>query len=404
MILRLALRGLLRNPRRTLVVGSAVAVGIAGCSLAIALNSGMAAQMIETAIATELGHLQIHAQGFEQEPQLGVLLADGGAGAARAVEDAPGVRAFALRVRGQGLVHSPRSSVGVRVVAVQPDAEARVSAYARSLREGEWLTSARGRAVLGASLARRLHVEPGDKIVLSVQDLAGDLTAQAFRVGGLFRTASRPIDDSTVLVRLDEGQELFGVGGGVSEIVVLSDEPGTVDALSRALGSALAPGAEVRSWKELQPLLVHLVQMMDRVAWVIYASVFIAMAFGIANVLLMSIYERTREIGVMMAVGMKPRRIVLSVVAESMLVTGLGLAAGLAAGLSWIWLLQDGIDLGFYADGLEALGVGAVIRPVIRANDLAAPVVMAAIAALLASAWPASRAARLRPGEALRRA
>jgi putative ABC transport system permease protein len=402
MVWRLAFRGLFRNPRRTGVVLAAVAVGIAGCALTVAINSGMAAQMVKTAIATELGHVQIHAPGFEADPELRVLLPNEGTRAGDAVERASGVRAWARRVRAQGLVNSPRASVGVRIVAIQPDAERRVSSYADSMVAGEWLGSRRGRAVIGEDLARRLRVELGDKVVLSVQDLGGDLTGRALRVQGLFRTASRPVNESTVLVHLDEAQELFGLGPQISEIVIVAEEAGSVEALREGLAGSLGASAEVRSWQELEPLLVYLIETMDQMAWVIYAGVFIAMAFGIANVLLMSIYERTREIGVMMAMGMKPRRVVLSVVVEALIVTGVGVGVGMAVGLFGVWLLRDGIDLSMYADGLEALGVGSRIVPVIRLNDLAAPVVMALVASLIASTWPAVRAASLRPGEALR--
>ena len=400
---RLAWRGLYRNRRRTFVVLAAVTVGISGCCLAIATNSGMAMQMVKTAIATELGHVQIHAPGFDADPQLRVLLEDGGALAARAVEVSAEVRAWALRVRGQGLMNSPRASVGIRVLAVQPDAESRVSNFESSMTDGEWFGSRPSRVVVGSGVARRLRADVGDKVVLSVQDLAGDLTGQAFRIGGVFRTSSKAANDSTVLVRLDEAQQLFGLGGGVSELILISEDSQAVDSLAETLSLALGDTAEVRSWKQLQPLLVYMVDAMDQMAWVIYAGVFIAMGFGIANVLLMSISERTREIGVMMAVGMKPRRVVLSIVLESMIVTGLGLALGLGVGFFGVWLLRGGIDLSLWADGLESLGVGAVIVPVIRVNDVVAPLVMALLAALLASTWPAVRAAGLRPGEALRR-
>jgi ABC-type lipoprotein release transport system permease subunit len=400
---RLAWRGLYRNRRRTFVVLAAVTVGIAGCSLAIATNSGMAVQMVKTAIATELGHVQIHAPGFDAEPQLRLLLEDGGAVAAQAVEGRAEVRAWALRVRGQGLMNSPRASVGIRVVAIQPDAEAQISSFASSMTDGEWFGSQSSRVVIGNGVARRLRADPGDKVVLSVQDLAGDLTGQAFRIGGVFRTSSKAVNDTTVLVRLDEAQRLFGLAGGVSELILVAEDFQAVDSLAEVLAVSLGETAEVRSWKQLQPLLVYMVDAMDQMAWVMYAGVFIAMGFGIANVLLMSISERTREIGVMMAMGMKPRRVVLSIVLESMIVTGLGLALGLALGFFCVWLLQGGIDLSLWADGLENLGVGAVIVPVIRLNDVVAPVVLASVAALLASTWPAVRAAGLRPGEALRR-
>ena len=403
MIWRLAFRGLSRNPRRTTVVLATVAIGIAGSSLAIALNSGMAVQMVKTAIATELGHLQIHAAGFDADPELRLLLLDGGVRVTSAVEDAEGVQAWAPRIRGQGLMNSPRASVGVRVIAVEPRVEAQVSAYASSLVEGTWLGDSRGRAVMGVDLARRLRVGIGDKVVLTVQDLGGDLTGQALRVQGLFRTPSRVVNEATVLVRIDEAQQLFGLGRGVSEIVVIADRAQLVASLREALAAALGPAAEVRSWRELQPLLVYMIAVMDQVAWVIYAGVFIAMAFGIANVLLMSVYERTREIGMMMAMGMRPRRVVLSVMVESLIVTGAGLGSGLAAGLLGVWLLRDGLDLSLYAEGLASFGVGSVIVPVVRSNDLLAPAVMALVAAVLASSWPAIRAARLRPAEALRR-
>jgi ABC-type lipoprotein release transport system permease subunit len=257
--------------------------------------------------------------------------------------------------------------------------------------------------VIGVDLARRLKVDVGDKVVLSVQDLHGDLTGKAFRVAGLFKTASLPINQTTLLIRLDEAQQLFAVGDGISEIVVLADSDDAVGRLRDRLAASLGASAEVRSWEELQPLLVYLVEVMDQMAWAVYAAVFIAMAFGIANVLLMSIYERTREIGVMMAIGMKPRRVVAAVMAESLVVTSVGLAAGLGFGVFCVWLLRDGIDLSHYARGLEALGAGAVIVPVVRGNDLLAPAVMAVLAAAIASAWPAIRVAALRPGEALRR-
>jgi ABC-type lipoprotein release transport system permease subunit len=403
-IWRLAWRGLQRNPRRTGVVVVAVAVGISGCLLTVAINLGMAVQMVETAISTELGHVQIHAAGFEADPELARILPDNGARELEAVERLPGVRAWSRRVRSQGLVNSPRASVGVRVLAVEPDRESRISRLAGSLVEGEWLGAKRGRVVIGVDLARSLRVGVGSKIVLSVQDLTGDLTGRPYRVGGLFHTASREANRRTVLLPLDEAQALLGIGSGVSEIVLVADRRGAVEGLRAELVRALEPGSEVRSWQELRPLLVYVVEIFDQTAWVIYAGVFIAMAFGIANVLLMSVYERTREIGVMMAMGMKPRRVVGTVVAESLVVTSVGLLLGLGFGACCVVLLSDGIPLGGFATGLDAFGLGNRIVPVLRWGDLAAPLLMAVVAAVLASAWPAARAAALRPSEALRRA
>jgi ABC-type lipoprotein release transport system permease subunit len=368
----------------------------------MAINIGMVLQRAETALATELGHLQVHAPGFQENPELRVRLTDGGSAATSTLEGISGVRAWAPRLRGQGLVNSPRASLGVSVVAIQPEREVEVSLMADSLVAGRWLDAQRGRVLIGEALARRLQVELGQKIVLSVQDLAGDLTGRPYRVGGVFRTPSRELDQGAVFLRLDEAQQLFGVGQTVSEIVVVAHDRDDIPDLQSALRASLGEDAEAQSWEELRPLLVYLVEMFDASAWYLYAAVFIAMAFGIANVLLMAVYERTREIGMMMAMGMSRRRVIGTVVAESLLVTALGLVLGIAMAALSVFALRGGIDLSMFSEGLTAYGIGTRIVPVLRGGDLAAPLVVAVVASLLASLWPALRAARSRPAEALR--
>ncbi len=401
MILRLAWRNLWRNGRRTAVVLVAVSVGIAGAMLSMAINYGMVVQMIETAISTELGHLQIHARGFDRNPELATRLADGGRAAEAALDAMTRVRAHARRVVGEGLVTSTRSSAGVRVVGIEPDREAGVSSIRDSITAGSYLGGTPRRVLLGEALARRLQVGVGDKVVVSVQDLEGDLTGEALRVGGLFRTPSGALDRGTVFLDLEESQALLGLSGAVSEIVVLADSRSAIPALRARLEEEL-PGAEVRTWGELQPALVYMVDMFDQTAIIVYAAIFIAMAFGIANVLLMSVYERVREIGILRSIGMGRGRLVSMIVAESALVTALGLALGLLVAVATVTALEDGIDLSRWASGLHAYGISTRLVPVLRPADFAQPTGVAFVTALLASAWPALRAVRFEPAEAAR--
>ena len=141
---------------------------------------------------------------------------------------------------------------------------------------------------------------------------------------------------------------------------------------------------------------------MDRVAWGLYVTIFIAMAFGIANVLLMAIFERIREIGILLAVGLSRSRLVAMVIAESLFVTFLGLIIGFGFAGLFLFLLSDGIDLSAWAEGMNAYGMGTRIVPVLGLEDFTIPTAVALVTALLASAWPAIRAARLRPAEAVR--
>ena len=399
-MLRLAWRNVFRNPRRTGIVITAVAVGIGGTLCSVAIFSGMMQQMVENAIQTDLGHLQIHARGYDADPAIGVLLGEGGREEIDALAGDPAVRAFAPRIRGEGLVTSPSASVGVRVLGIDPRRERSLSLVAGSLVEGRYLEVPR-RALLGEGLARRLAVEVGDKIVISAQDLSGDMTGEAVRVGGIFRTALAALDRGTLFLSLEEAGSLFGLGSGISEVVVLGSARDEIPALQARVLAAL-PEREVRRWDELQPLLRYMLDTMDQMAWGLYLTIFIAMSFGIANVLLMAIFERIREIGILLALGLSRSRLVFMVVSESIFVTlvGLGIGFGLA-GLCLV-LLSGGIDLSAFSEGLGAFGMGTRIVPVLGVQDLAIPTVVALITALLASAWPALRAVRLRPAEAVR--
>jgi ABC-type lipoprotein release transport system permease subunit len=401
-IWRLAWRNIGRSPRRTGIVVTAVSVGLAGVLLAMAVNYGMVFQMVETAIATELGHLQIHGAGFDRKPGIEIRIEDGEQLASGTLSELPGLEAWAPRVRSQGLVFSPRANVGVQVVGIDPAREARVSVLADSIVSGDYLDGQRRKLLLGEKLADRLHVDVGDKLVLSVQDVHGEMTGEAFRVGGLFRTASRDLDRGSVFLRIDEGQQLFGLGEAISELVVIVDQRRHVDDLKRAIEARLSGDFEVRTWEEIQPLLVYFVDLFDQMGWYVYGAVFVAMAFGIANVLLMSVYERIREIGILMAIGMGPRRLVAGIVIESLLLTLLGVGIGLAIGVVSVWLLRDGIDLSRWAEGLTAYGIGTKIVPVIRTGDLVIPILVAIVIAVFASLWPALRAVRIRPADAVR--
>ena len=399
---RMAGRNLFRNPRRTAVVFAAIAIGLGGLMIAMAVNYGMIFQMVDLAIQSELGHIQVHGPGWSAKPGVEIRVEE--AAVVRGVDGQPlpGLRAWAPRVRGAGLAASARGNVGIALVAIDPEREAAVTALDEAVFDGAYLEAGGRRALIGERLARRLHVGVGHKIVVSAQDVAGDLTGEAFRVGGVFRTGSLELDERTVFIPIERGKRMLGMNGEISELVVVAEDDDDVNLLRAALAERLPSGLEVRTWSELRPLLAYMVEMFQQMGWVIYAVIFIAMAFGIANVLLMSIYERIREIGILMAIGMRPGRMAATVVAESICLTLLGVAGGFVIGIGGVELLSDGIDLSRWGEGLQAFGMQTTIVPVIPESDLIAPVAVAVVTALLASLWPAQRAVRTRPADAMR--
>lgn len=413
-LIRIAWRNLLRGWRRTTAVLAAIAVGLTGTLLLVGWTRGTMYQMTENAIRLQLAHLSVQAEGYQQDPDVGTSL--GGDVSRRVlglIDERDGADA-APRIAGDGLLQSARSSVRAAIVGVVPDAEARVSTVPLSMVQGEFLPqtgAARGTrrlppVVIGLAAAERLAVEVGNKIVLRVP---GDAGSGAFRISGLFETSSSEFDRSAAFIPLARAQALYATGDAVTQVAIVVDEPRMAADLQAWLRSSLDvpgrdPGVEVLLWQERAPRLAALIVSMGDIAWVFYGVVFVAMVFGIANALLMAVYERTREFAVLRAIGLQARRMMVLVVLESLVLTLTGTALGLAAGFGLVlWVGELGIDLGQFSEGLRQFGIGTVIYPRLDWQDLTSPAVFASVTALLAGLWPAWKISRLRPAEALRR-
>ena len=410
MLFKLAWRNIGRGWRRSAVVLSAIAVGLASCLVLIAWMKGLMFQMADNAIRTQLAHVAIQASGYQQSPDVARNLGDEANEILAAVARHPGVYASA-RVRGEGLVQSARHSLRVMLVGVDPAAEARVSVVPGAVVEGAFLTGMVGPRrprqlpplVIGRAMAERLRVGPGDKVVLHVPGEGG---VGAFRVRGIYRTSSTEFDRSVAYAALPEALELFAASGP-TEVALTLERPAAALELQAALQvelERLAPGRfEVLRWQERAPRLAAMLELASSTSWIFYGVIFVAMAFGIANALLMSIYERMREFGVLRALGLGARRLVALVLVESLLLTFLGTALGFLVGWPLIaWLGRVGIDMTRFSSALESYGIGTTIYLRVDGTDLIWPVGLAAATALVAAVWPALKAARLRPAEALR--
>jgi ABC-type lipoprotein release transport system permease subunit len=408
---QIAWRNLWRGWRRSAIVTSSITAGLCASLLLVSWSHGWLQQIADTAVATRLAPLAVHAQGYQADPDPALSLLDGGRALVTAVERFPGAHA-APRVLGDGLAQSARQSARVSLIGVDPEREARVSLVPRSLQAGHMPEAQPPGAArrlpevtLGVRLAEKLHVKLGDKLVART---GGESGLAAFRVAGLFATGAASFDESALFVRIEDAQRLLGLGDRVSEVAVALDDRAALPRLI-AFAREELPRAqpeqalEILTWQEREPRLAALIDLMANTAWVAYATVFAGMAFGIANALLMSVYERIREFGVLRSLGLSASSLVWLVLFESFMLTVSGALLGIGLALAAVAVLgRTGIDLSRYAEGLARLGAGSTVYPTLAPADLVSPLGLALLTAFLAAIWPAWKAARLRPAEALR--
>jgi ABC-type lipoprotein release transport system permease subunit len=252
-------------------------------------------------------------------------------------------------------------------------------------------------------MADRLDLVLGDRLVVMLQDVNNEIIAAGLRVCGFYETPMRSFDTFVVFVGIEKLQSMSGLGAGISEITLQLYDRGHVDAARESLAARIGDDSlEVLSWKDMAPSLVRAIQLFDTMMVVFFAIIFVTVIFSIANTLIMAIMERFHEIGVMKSVGTRPSRIFFMIVFEALNIGFLGAAAGVVLGLALIAVLSfTGMDLSLYRESMRVWGTGSVIYPVIRPGDIVNAVAIVFVTTFVAALYPAVKAARIKPLEAL---
>ena len=415
-LLRLAWRNLWRNPRRTLITMAAIGFGYAMLLFVACLMAGLRHQMIESGTGLVLSDVEVHAPGYYPERPVDQTLGgpDGTAvnSLLAAITANPRVQAASPRVYGYGLVSATHQSAGVEILGVVPDQEQKITALQTRMVKGSYLTGRMPKGVvMGDKLAATIGAKVGSEIVLLAPAADGSTGNDLYTVAGLFHTGLDSMDRGLVVMSLASLQELLRLPpGGIHEVgIKLHDNDITAaTAAAAALDAQLSKTlpVQVSAWPELAPELADYVQFNHRVTFILFFIFFLLAAMGIVNTMLMAIIERTRELGMLMAVGMRPIQVVGLIVAEAASLAGASLVMGAALGAPLLWYLQiHGLNLGGHR-GAVSLG-GVVVGPIWHGQqDLTAYAQAAlglAVVALVSALYPAMRAARFRPTEALRK-
>ena len=397
----LAWRNLWRNHRRTLIMLGAVVVGVWAMIFMTALTMGMVNDMIEDSISVLPGHVQVHHPDYLDDPNIANLLPmpDDEIEATFAFA---GLRAWATRIKVPAVVSSERASRGVTLLGIDPQREEPMSFVDYGAVDGRFLEGPGDDGlVIGHKLAEALETELGKRVVLMSQDPDNDIADRGFRVVGLFSADVEAYEEQYVFAGKGSLQELLGVGDRVTSIVVLGDDYRNVEPVYEKVRGLVDGGVTVSRWTELDSYLGTMLRVMDGFVLVWVIVIFLALSFGLVNTLVMAVFERVREIGLMLALGMKPSSILGQIVIESMMLLVIGLAIGNLLAWATIKPLEGGIDISVVAEGMAMMGAASVLYPQLRVEDVILANTVVLILGFFASLSPAWRASRLQPVEAI---
>jgi len=400
--MRYAWRNLWRNKRRTGITLAAVTLNTAILIMAYALMDGMIKHSVQNATNVVLGEAQIHAEGYREDHSFYKSLPDPEIILKKATEHRIGA---APRSYGYGLVSVGAKSAGALFWGIDPAVERAVFDLADNIQFGRFLSDKPEQGiVLGKKLARSLHASIGDEIIVVVQAADGSLGNELYTIFGILKTVGDNIDRGAAILHQDDFRELFVSKGRIHEVALNTRGEMPIMELAALMATA-AEGTQVKTWRELMPLLSDMVNIFDSVMLIFYAIFVLAAGLGVMNTMLMATYDRMREFGILKAIGTSPWRIIGNMAVEAFVLAVTAAAFGLVIGLAGGYYFQEvGIDTRIFAAGdfsFSGVAFDPIWRAVLGVKVVAIPVVVMCVICTIASLYPAVLAARINPVRAI---
>jgi ABC-type lipoprotein release transport system permease subunit len=402
--LRLAWRNIWRHRRRTVIIVLAMGLSLGMMMFYDGLMDGFNDAIAGNAVRVLGGNVQVHAEGYREKVDSNPLLPlANDAGVVKAALSHPDVIAAARRIQTGGLVSNREGAFPMTIIGIEPEAEAPVSLIAEHIVDGRYLESTDEDSILlGMGLADALAINVGDRITMVGSDITKQNRQRTMTVIGIYDIGIPSMEKGTSYISLTEAQSLFNLRGQSTEVQITLKRVGLESGVVAALAPAL-PGYEVESWEENYPELSNAVGRKSLVMDIFSVVIVMIAGIGILNLLLMAIYERTREIGLLGAMGLKPRQIAATFILEGALIGVVGVLAGVAIGLlTNLSLMQVGMDYSQFAGVTDYMAlISGKIYPTLGVSKLFWRALTILIIAALAALLPAMIASRREPSEAL---
>jgi ABC-type lipoprotein release transport system permease subunit len=402
MILKLAFRNIFRQKRRTLLTSLTMFGGFALCSFSIAWMDGTYNNIIDMFTRNELGHIQIHEKDYLDRPAL-YRTVDDYESIGRTVEQIDRVEGWAPRLYAAGLASVGSRTAGVRIIGVDPSLEAAATNFDRKVHAGPGLSPTAAReALLGKGLAKRLEAGIGDEVVIVSQAADGSIANDLYTVAGVVDSGNEMGDQMSLYLHLADAQELFVLEGRVHEIAITSNSIRGLYGLAGRLAAAIeSPQLAVEPWQVFAKTFYDAMKADQKGNWISLAIITLLVAIGVLNTVLMTVLERTREYGLMRAIGTSPWMVFRLVLTEVSIMAVMSVIAGAAIATAVnYWLSINGIAMPVSFDFGGMTFSHAYTE--INTRSYVIPLLSVVLSAVLISVFPALKAARTQPAAAMR--
>jgi ABC-type lipoprotein release transport system permease subunit len=403
MLFSIAWRNIWRHPGRSGVLIASIVAGMWAGIMVSSWANGLIEQRVNNVINEELTHAQIHHPEFltEREPGMYIEPYDE---IITFLDTDSRVQAYSSRTLLDGMIQSAATTSGVRIFGVDKEMEKETTTFHQNLTEGVYLNSdLRNPVFIGEMLINKLNVEIGDRIVLTFQNIENEITSGAFTVSGIFRTGQKLYDEQTVYVNREDLSDLVASQPLYHEIAIMLHDRNQGEPLVSDINEQFS-SVTAETWIELSPEMRYMTQASGSYMFYIMIVILFALAFGILNTMTMAIFERMRELGMLMAIGMNKSRVFVMIMLESVMLTLTGAAVGMFVGyLTVNYFNRNGLDLtAIGGDSFEIWGYGALVYPYVNPEEYLYVMFLVIVTALLAAIYPALKALKLVPGEVVR--
>jgi putative ABC transport system permease protein len=399
-------RNIWRNKFRSMVVIVAVTLGLIAGVFTTAFMRGLSEQRIRSAIETEMSHIQIHRKGFTDNMDFKYYFT-GVEDIIRMLEKQSDVQAASKRMVLNAMLATSETITGAKIIAVDTEKEMQVCNIHEKIIEGEYFRDYRRNpsVLIGEKLAEKLDVKLNKGLVMSMADKEGNTIQARFKVAGIYKTENSTFDEMHVFVRFHELARLCSFKEDAAhEIVIALKDHARVDIMTKQIQNILPASLEAENWMQISPEMGYLVSAMDQYMYFFVILILLALCFGIINTMLMVVMERVKELGMLMAIGMTRTKIFLMITLESVFLSLTGGIAGIVLGflISKYYSVHGIVLPGAYKEGLEVLGYSTLIHPSLNFQMILIIAVMVVLTGILSSLYPAYKALRLDPAQALK--